>query len=80
MADTLSQAIDAADAVIVDATPPFIVRYRADATGGLDEQQVLAVSRALQEFEALQEGPLRIKELPSSDDESMQDYDSEEAG
>ena len=36
-----------------DATPPFIVRYRADATGGLDEQQVLAVSRALQEFEAL---------------------------
>ena len=38
-----------------DATPPFIVRYRADATGGLDEPQVLEVRRALGEFEALQD-------------------------
>ena len=37
-----------------EATPPFIVRYRADATGGLDEQQVLAVRKALQEQDALE--------------------------
>lgn len=38
-----------------DATPPFIVRYRGDVTGGLDERQVLAVRRALHEHEALEE-------------------------
>jgi uncharacterized protein len=38
-----------------EATPPFIVRYRADVTGGLDEQQVLAVRQALTDQEALEE-------------------------
>ena len=36
-----------------DNTVPFIVRYRADATGGLDEATVLTVMRALESVRAL---------------------------
>ena len=38
-----------------DCTVPFIVRYRADQTGGMDEQQVLTVARAMKEQAALTE-------------------------
>ena len=37
-----------------DATVPFIVRYRADATGGLDEQQVLSIKRMMSDNEAIE--------------------------
>eukprot|EP00966_Prymnesium_polylepis_P132343 3060024-Prymnesium_polylepis.1 len=37
-----------------EATVPFIVRYRQDATGGLDEPQVRGVLSALQAHDALE--------------------------
>ena len=38
-----------------DATVPFIVRYRSDLTGGMDERQVNAVRAALREHAALED-------------------------
>ena len=38
-----------------EATVPFIVRYRGDMTGGLDEQQVLSIKRMMREDEAVNE-------------------------
>ena len=46
-----------------DATVPFIVRYRADVTNGLDEPQVVAVRAALQKHEALEERRAAILKL-----------------
>ena len=50
-----NQVTAAAKLLQDEATPPFIVRYRADITGGLDEQQVLAVRKALGEHDALED-------------------------
>ena len=38
-----------------DAMVPFIVRYRSDLTGGMDERQVNAVRAALREHAALED-------------------------
>ena len=49
------QVVAAAKLLQDEATPPFIVRYRADITGGLDEQQVLTIRKALGEHDALED-------------------------
>ena len=50
-----AQVAACARLLAADATPPFIVRYRPDQTGGLDEAQVIAVRRALHEHTVLEE-------------------------
>ena len=51
-----------------DCSAPFIVRYRGDVTGGLDERQVVAVAKALQEHTNLEERRKTILEALEAKD------------
>ena len=44
---SIDKVVETANLLSDDNTLPFIVRYRGDITGGLDESQVRAVFRAL---------------------------------